>query len=98
MTEAAHQIASNPLSRKPRKIGSVGLPTGPDVAILDSAGASLPPGVLGEISFAVTASLSATKMIRRQTRRHSRTDGFVPATKVTATMTGISSSSADSRR
>jgi acyl-CoA synthetase (AMP-forming)/AMP-acid ligase II len=35
MTEAAHQIASNPLPPMRRKIGTVGLPVGTEVAILD---------------------------------------------------------------
>lgn len=35
MTEASHQIACNPLPPLPRKAGSVGLPTGVEIAILD---------------------------------------------------------------
>jgi acyl-CoA synthetase (AMP-forming)/AMP-acid ligase II len=49
MTEAAHQMASNPLSGK-RKPGSVGLPTGVDVAILNAGGDELPKGERGEVS------------------------------------------------
>ncbi|MCY3920583.1 MAG: acyl--CoA ligase [Chloroflexi bacterium] len=49
MTEAAHQMTSNPLPPRPRKPGSVGLPAGPDVAVMDEAGALLPPGATGEI-------------------------------------------------
>ena len=49
MTEAAHQMASNPLPPKPRKPGSVGLPAGPDVAIMSEAGSLLPAGEIGEI-------------------------------------------------
>jgi acyl-CoA synthetase (AMP-forming)/AMP-acid ligase II len=49
MTEAAHQMASNPLPPAPRKPGSVGLPAGPEVAIMDQAGAFLDPGATGEI-------------------------------------------------
>ena len=48
MTEAAHQIASNPLDR--RKAGSVGVAAGPEVAILDEAGDRLPVGQVGEIA------------------------------------------------
>jgi acyl-CoA synthetase (AMP-forming)/AMP-acid ligase II/acyl carrier protein len=47
MTEAAHQIASNPLDR--RKAGSVGVAAGPEVAIMDEAGGLLAPGERGEI-------------------------------------------------
>ena len=38
MTEAAHQMASNPLPPRPRKPGSVGLAAGPEVAIMDEEG------------------------------------------------------------
>lgn len=48
MTEAATQIAANPLQR--RKAGSVGLPAGPEIAILDSEDRRLPPGRHGEIA------------------------------------------------
>jgi acyl-CoA synthetase (AMP-forming)/AMP-acid ligase II len=49
MTEAAHQMASNPLPPAQRLPGSVGLAAGPDVAIMDDAGQVLPPGSTGEI-------------------------------------------------
>jgi acyl-CoA synthetase (AMP-forming)/AMP-acid ligase II len=49
MTEATHQMASNPLPPLPRKPGSVGLAAGPEVAIMDEAGALLPRGTIGEI-------------------------------------------------
>jgi acyl-CoA synthetase (AMP-forming)/AMP-acid ligase II/acyl carrier protein/NRPS condensation-like uncharacterized protein len=48
MTEAATQIAANPLHR--RKLGSVGKPAGPEIAILDSEGRRLPSGKRGEIA------------------------------------------------
>jgi acyl-CoA synthetase (AMP-forming)/AMP-acid ligase II len=49
MTEAAHQMASNPLPPGQRKPGTVGLAAGPEVAIMDEAGQLLPPGSTGEI-------------------------------------------------
>jgi oxalate---CoA ligase len=49
MTEASHQVASNPLPPRARKPGSVGVATGPEVAIMDEAGALLPRGAAGEI-------------------------------------------------
>lgn len=49
MTEAAHQITSNPLPPGERKSGSVGLPTGSQVEIMDEAGNLLPRGKIGEI-------------------------------------------------
>jgi acyl-CoA synthetase (AMP-forming)/AMP-acid ligase II/acyl carrier protein len=48
MTEAATQIAANPLQRQ--KPGSVGRPAGPEIAILDSKGRRLPSGKRGEIA------------------------------------------------
>jgi len=50
MTEAAQQIACTPFPPGVRKPGSVGLPAGPEVAILDDAGNRLPAGVKGEIA------------------------------------------------
>jgi acyl-CoA synthetase (AMP-forming)/AMP-acid ligase II/aryl carrier-like protein len=49
MTEAAHQMASNPLPPEERKPGSVGRSDGPEVAIMDDAANLLPTGVEGEI-------------------------------------------------
>jgi acyl-CoA synthetase (AMP-forming)/AMP-acid ligase II/acyl carrier protein len=49
MTEAAHQMASNPLPPSPRKPRSVGPAAGPEIAIADAAGALLPPGQNGEV-------------------------------------------------
>ena len=49
MTEAAHQMACNPLPPGLRKPGTVGLAAGPEVAIMDTDGALLPVGAIGEI-------------------------------------------------
>jgi acyl-CoA synthetase (AMP-forming)/AMP-acid ligase II len=49
MTEAAHQMASNPLPPKPRKAGSVGLAAGPKVAVMDASGRLLELGETGEV-------------------------------------------------
>jgi oxalate---CoA ligase len=49
MTEAAHQMASNPLPPAPRYAGCVGLAAGPELGIMDEAGQLLPPGALGEV-------------------------------------------------
>jgi len=48
MTEATHQMASNPL-RGVRKPGSVGLAAGPEIAIMDEAGRLLGRGETGEV-------------------------------------------------
>jgi oxalate---CoA ligase len=49
MTEAAHQIATNPLPPGSRRAGSVGRPCGVQVSIVDGRGQSLLPGEAGEI-------------------------------------------------
>ncbi len=49
MTEASHQICSNPLPPGVRKPGAVGLPAGPEVAIMDEQGNLLPAGERGEV-------------------------------------------------
>ncbi|MFT3774602.1 MAG: non-ribosomal peptide synthetase [Minicystis sp.] len=49
MTEV-DQIACNPLPPDRRKAGSVGLPGGPEVVILDPSGSRLGPGELGEVA------------------------------------------------
>jgi acyl-CoA synthetase (AMP-forming)/AMP-acid ligase II len=48
MTEATHQMASNPLNGV-RKPGSVGVPAGPEIAIMDEAGLLMSPGETGEV-------------------------------------------------
>jgi acyl-CoA synthetase (AMP-forming)/AMP-acid ligase II len=50
MTEAAHQMASNPLPPALRKPGSVGRGTAVEIGILNEAGALLPVGATGEVS------------------------------------------------
>jgi acyl-CoA synthetase (AMP-forming)/AMP-acid ligase II len=49
MTEAAHQMASNPLPPRERKPGSVGIAAGPEIGIMDEEGNILPQGALGEV-------------------------------------------------
>ena len=49
MTEAAHQMASNPRPPAARKPGSVGPAAGPEVAIMDDTGALLGADTIGEI-------------------------------------------------
>jgi acyl-CoA synthetase (AMP-forming)/AMP-acid ligase II len=50
MTEAAHQMASNPLPPAPRKPGTVGRAAGPQITILGDDGHPVEPGLVGEIS------------------------------------------------
>jgi acyl-CoA synthetase (AMP-forming)/AMP-acid ligase II len=49
MTEAAHQMASNPLPPRARKPGAVGIAAGPEIAIMDDANTLLPQGEVGEV-------------------------------------------------
>jgi len=49
MTEAAHQMASNPLPPQSRFSGCVGIAAGPDVAIMNEEGTLLAAGELGEV-------------------------------------------------
>jgi acyl-CoA synthetase (AMP-forming)/AMP-acid ligase II len=50
MTEAAHQMASNPLPPGKRKPGTVGIAAGPEVGVIDAAGNLVPAGATGEIA------------------------------------------------
>jgi oxalate---CoA ligase len=49
MTEAAHQMASNPLPPAVRKPGTVGCAAGPEVAVMDEGGTILATGATGEV-------------------------------------------------
>jgi acyl-CoA synthetase (AMP-forming)/AMP-acid ligase II len=49
MTEASHQMASNPLPPRPRKPGFVGVAAGPEVRIMDEQGKLLDSGEIGEV-------------------------------------------------
>ena len=49
MTEASHQMASNPLPPQIQKPSSVGMPTGLEIAIMDAAGNLLPTEEIGEV-------------------------------------------------
>ena len=49
MTEAAHQMASNPLPPAARKPGSVGRGTDVQISIMDASGRHLPPGEAGQV-------------------------------------------------
>jgi acyl-CoA synthetase (AMP-forming)/AMP-acid ligase II len=49
MTEASHQMTSNPLPPMPRKPGTVGPGAGPEVQVVDDRGNPVSPGAPGEI-------------------------------------------------
>jgi acyl-CoA synthetase (AMP-forming)/AMP-acid ligase II len=50
MTEAAHQMASNPLPPGERRPGTVGRATGPEIAVLDGDWRPVPAGGEGEVA------------------------------------------------
>jgi oxalate---CoA ligase len=49
MTEAAHQMTSNPLPPAVQKPGTVGLPAGPDISVMNETGDLLEAGAVGEV-------------------------------------------------
>ena len=91
MTEATHQMASNPLNGI-RKPGSVGLAAGPEIAIMDEAGRLLGREKPAKSSFAARTSPRLTRTIRRPTPRLSSTAGSAPAIRESSTATATSRS------
>jgi acyl-CoA synthetase (AMP-forming)/AMP-acid ligase II/aryl carrier-like protein len=49
MTETPFPVTSNPLPPGKRKPGSVGIPAGPEVKVMDEDGNALPTGMAGEV-------------------------------------------------
>jgi acyl-CoA synthetase (AMP-forming)/AMP-acid ligase II len=49
MTEASHQMTSNPLPPAPREPGSVGVEAGASVRVVDDLWMDVPPGAAGEV-------------------------------------------------
>ena len=82
MTEAAHQIASNPLPPGAAGRAPSGRAAGPEIAILDCRRAKCSrPGRSARSRFAARASSPATTTTPRRTPRPSRADGSGPATR-----------------
>ena len=50
MTEASHQVTSNPLPPRWRRPGTVGPAAGPEVSIMNEQGSLLPNGTVGEVA------------------------------------------------
>lgn len=83
MTEAAHQMASNPLPPRARKPGSVGLPAGPEITILTADGLPLPIGETGEI--AIRGPNVTTGYVRPTPARSPPMAGSAPAIRAIST-------------
>ena len=49
MTEASHQMASNPLPPRTRKPGTVGVAAGPEIRVVNERGETVQPGERGEV-------------------------------------------------
>ncbi|MGH9908524.1 MAG: AMP-binding protein, partial [Pyrinomonadaceae bacterium] len=75
MTEAAHQMASNPLPPGVRKPGSVGVAAGPEIAIIDAAGVQLTQRQSGEVVIR-GANVSAGYENNASANQMSFTDGW----------------------
>jgi oxalate---CoA ligase len=88
MTEASHQMASNPLPPGQRKPGSVGVAAGPEVAIMGEDGTFCPMARIGEIVIRGDNVTPATRTTPRPTPRTSPTAGSAPATRATWTTDG----------
>ena len=92
MTEATHQMASNPLNGI-RKPGSVGLAAGPEVAIMDEAGAAArPQAKSAKSSFAARTSPRLREQSEGQRAKPSSTAGSAPAIRASSTPTATSRS------
>ncbi len=75
MTEAAHQMACNPLPPLARKPGTVGLAAGPEIAILGPANDVLSVGAIGEVSIR-GANVTAGYENNPKANAESFTDGW----------------------
>lgn len=75
MTEAAHQMTSNPLPPAVRKPGSVGVPAGPAVAIMDDRGRLLGEETQGEVVIRGT-NVTAGYRANEEANAASFTDGW----------------------
>ena len=81
MTEAAHQMTSNPLELGKQKAGCVGIVTSPEICIMDSSGNQLSPGEEGEVCIRGRTSLQAMKTMKLQMLPASQMDGSEPVTR-----------------
>ena len=88
MTEASHQMASNPLPPAARKPGTVGVPAGPEIRVVDEGGGRSRSDQRARSSSAAGTSWPRTRTIRPRTRPDSSTAGSAPATSARWTLDG----------
>lgn len=62
MTEASHQVTSNPLPPGVRKLGTVGISTATQYVILDEHGCTQLPGATGEVAIRGTAVMGGYRV------------------------------------
>ncbi len=89
MTEAAHQMASNPLPPAKRIPGSVGIAAGPEIAIMDNDGNLLKPGVIGEVVIRGENVTPGYENNPKPMRKLLRTDGSAREIRVPLRTMGI---------
>jgi acyl-CoA synthetase (AMP-forming)/AMP-acid ligase II len=75
MTEASHQMASNPLPPAARKPGFVGIASGVEISILDAGGTALAQGASGEVAIR-GPGVTAGYLRNPQANAESFTDGW----------------------
>jgi len=75
MTEASHQMTSNPLPPMEHRPGSVGIGQGVEVVILDDAGNKLDHGKIGEVSIK-GANVTKGYLNNEKANQESFTNGF----------------------
>jgi acyl-CoA synthetase (AMP-forming)/AMP-acid ligase II len=77
MTEAAHQIACNPLGRDQRRPGTVGRAAGPEVAVIGADGQPVAPGELGEVVLRGPNVMSGYLGVAEETAAAAFVDGWL---------------------
>lgn len=86
MTEVASQLTANPLDELMRRRGSVGLPVGVEVAVLDASGRTLDAGRPGMVHVrgeaVISSYLVASDAARESTRSARDSRGWLPTRDV----------------
>lgn len=82
MTEVASQLTANPLDELARRRGSVGLPVGVEIGVLDSSGRIVEPGKPGTVSVrgagVISSYLVVSDVTAERTRPARDANGWLP--------------------